>query len=585
MGDDIAYACAFDPSCLIGSRMAFHDVVTADGLRWRIVAPYQDVLLGPSGLRLAEWLADGSARLVKQNAQRAIYRVHLPGLSFYLKQNRISNSRAWLRDLVRAPKAAIEYDRACQLAARGVKSIEPIAVGVSASWRPGDSYLLTRTLEFTKPLSTYLESTLPALPQHARLRHQLAKQLGQLMARLHQAGVRHDDLHPGNILIRHCADGSFELVIIDLHAAHLSTSLSWSDRRDNLVMLNRWFILRANRSDRLRFWLSYLSMTAGHNLNGEQRHRALDLEERTWESNSRFWKHRDRRCLVSNRYYRKVTAKSIVGHTVSDLDSTSLAELLHDPDAIFTRPGAMLLKDGRSSTVAELTVTVGGVPTAAILKRFRVTSAADPLRALVRRSPAVRSWVFGHGLRERRLPTPRPLAILRCQQQGLTFTEYLLTEKVAEAVDLAQFMAVLQRLSGAERQSRLREAIDQLARLVRELHRRRLRQRDLKASNILVQLSRAGVDSFFGPFFLIDLVGVHYLKPTDNHSRLRDLTRLHASFTRTTILTRSDKLRLLRVYLQCGLFGRHTWKQWWRAIDQATVAKIERNRRSGRPLC
>ncbi len=66
--------------------------------------------------------------------------------------------------------------------------------------------------------------------------------------------------------------------------------------------------------------------------------------------------------------------------------------------------------------------------------------------------------------------------------------------------------------------------------------------------------------------------------------RVQNLARLHASFFQNPALTRTDKLRFLRSYLQWGLVGREGWKQWWKDIERATLAKVARNRRSGRPL-
>ena len=66
--------------------------------------------------------------------------------------------------------------------------------------------------------------------------------------------------------------------------------------------------------------------------------------------------------------------------------------------------------------------------------------------------------------------------------------------------------------------------------------------------------------------------------------RVQNLTRLNASFVHGGALTRTDRLRFLRVYLEWGLHGRTGWKSWWREVEQATEAKIRRNQRSGRPL-
>ena len=78
--------------------------ITLAGMRWLIAAEYRDLLLGPEGLRLQEWLQTGQAVAVKHGPHRAVYQVDLPGLSFYLKHNRVTDLRTWVRQLVRPSK-------------------------------------------------------------------------------------------------------------------------------------------------------------------------------------------------------------------------------------------------------------------------------------------------------------------------------------------------------------------------------------------------------------------------------------------------------------------------------------------------
>ena len=66
--------------------------------------------------------------------------------------------------------------------------------------------------------------------------------------------------------------------------------------------------------------------------------------------------------------------------------------------------------------------------------------------------------------------------------------------------------------------------------------------------------------------------------------RVRDLARLNASLLRHALLTRADRLRFLRTYLNWGLHGREGWKGWWRDVEKATGRKVLRNLRKGRPL-
>jgi tRNA A-37 threonylcarbamoyl transferase component Bud32 len=110
---------------------------------------------------------------------------------------------------------------------------------------------------------------------------------------------------------------------------------------------------------------------------------------------------------------------------------------------------------------------------------------------------------------------------------------------------------------------------------VRAMHERQLSHRDLKAGNILA--SDEGV-------WLIDLVGMRVFRHLPREERVQNLTRLHASFHASPLLTRTDKLRFLRTYQNWGLHSSGTWKKWWIAIDHATRAKVARNHKRGRPL-
>ena len=567
--------------------------VTTPGVRWRVLPDCRDLLFGPEGLRLQEWLRGGMAQVVKHGPHRTVYRVVLPELSFYLKHYRLADLRAWARQLVRPAKARMEFDRALAIAARQVPTFSPLAVGEGHGQGPCDSFLITRSLENAEPVSAFVESSLPQYSpaRHALLRRRLAEELGAFVAKLHNTGIVHHDLHAANILVHVHGDDRLSLHLIDLHAVNLGRPLGWRVSRDNLVVMNRWFVLRASRSDRLRFWLAYCRTRLGP-AQGETgasgpeqcvlprscyawRDLARDLEEQTWRSNLRFWAHRDRRCRESNRYYHRVHTRGVAGYAVRELDPDVLANLMADPDVPFKLPGVKLLKDSRSSTVAEFDLRIWGQSRRVIYKRFRVTSWRDPWAALAQITPAVRSWIYGHGLRERCLATARPLAALHRRRGRLLYEGYLLTEKILDAVDLHGYLSQLQKLDAEAGLTLLRRRIDQVATIIKGLHRRQLSHRDLKAGNILVARDRV---------WLIDLVGIKLYRQLSFGRRVQNLARLHASFYKNSQVTRTDKLRFLRAYSQWGLFGKGGWKNWWRKIDAATQAKVQRNLRSGRPL-
>src|SRR5262249_45029751 len=114
--------------------------LSAGGLRWFVRPECRDLLLGADGLRLAEWLNAGLARVVKHGPHRPVSRARLPGLDFPLKHYRLADNRAWLRQLVRPSQARAEFTRALAVAARDVPTAVPLALGehrVAAG--PGES--------------------------------------------------------------------------------------------------------------------------------------------------------------------------------------------------------------------------------------------------------------------------------------------------------------------------------------------------------------------------------------------------------------------------------------------------------------
>jgi tRNA A-37 threonylcarbamoyl transferase component Bud32 len=552
-------------------------------------------LFGPGGLRLAEWQASGAAHVVKQAPHRTVWHVMLPGLDMHLKHYPVADPRTWLRSRVRSSKARREYDRTFAVRQRGVPTFEPLAFGESD--HRSASYLLTRTLAGAVPLGDFLEA-LPAAwseSRKARFRQRLAKILAQLLAGMHDAGVTHDDLHPGNILLQLDTADEPQLSLIDLHAVRLGPPLSWPLARANLVMLNRWFALRSDRADRLRFWHAY---QAARRLSCNPAEVVRDLEARTARSNLAFWHAHDRRCLGGNRHFRRVGRGAVHGAVVADLDEAALAGLLADPDTPFRDPAARFLKNSPTSSVVEFELPSAAGLRRVVYKRFATAGTVDQLAALVRPTAAMRSYLLGHGLRLRCLPTPRPLGVWHRWRCGLPAEGYLLTEKVPQTQDLRAFVDALAALPPCQRLRRLRRLVDRVARLVGLLHQRHLSHRDLKAANLLVSpapciITGRGVAPLDAipdgagredHVWFIDLVGVRRHRKLRRRRRLQNLARLNASFLAHPALTRSDRLRFLRVYLRWGLHGRLGWKRWWRQVGEATQAKVRRNLRNGRPL-
>jgi len=531
--------------------MTSTDPVAINHVRWTFSPAGRDTLRDDD-LRLNEHIVAGRATVVKHGGHRTVYRIALGNETVYWKVCRLYGPRAWWRDFFRGPKARLEFDRARELAGRRIATVEPLAWGRMGGFWPPASHLITRELEQTIPLDEYL---LDHPPQSPKGRRALTAALASFIARLHDAGVTHPDLHPGNLLVRELG-GSHEFFLIDVHDAQLGQPLDRAARRANLVLLNRWFQIRCTRTDRMRFWRAY---------GGADDERRVEAE--TEQSIMRLWESREGRCFRTNRTFRKVSARGVSGHALAALTAGVVDPLLADPDAPFQWPQADILKNSRSATVCRWAIVAG--LDSVVYKRFRMTRSSDPLANLVRPSGALRSWQSGHAFLDRGLPTPQPRLVFQRRRLGLPTVGYLLCEEVPQARHLHEVLKSGSRVSN-------HKLIDTLARWIRLMHERGVSHRDLKAANILVNSG--------GECQFIDLVGVRLQRNVRRRLRVRDLARLNASFVSMAEVSRTDRLRFLRVYLLWGLRGSAGWKEWWREAAQATEAKVRRNALRNRPL-
>ena len=83
---------------------------------------------------------------MKENHQRTILRVELPEGAVFVKRIRANTPRAWWREILRPPKARLEFENALALRERGLPAVEPLAWGTADSHWPGESFLVTRAL-------------------------------------------------------------------------------------------------------------------------------------------------------------------------------------------------------------------------------------------------------------------------------------------------------------------------------------------------------------------------------------------------------------------------------------------------------
>lgn len=555
---------------------------SAGRIDWHVEPAWQDALLVDGCLPLARWIREGTARIVKDGPHRTVYRVDLPARSVYVKHYRC---RRWLRaarHLFRASSSRREWRGTREVARRGVATVEPVALGEER--RGGlvaDSFFVTAALPGTQALDRYIDAHLPRLPPRARAvaRRMLVVALARFTAAAHRAGVDHDDLHTGNLLVQSQAaeadapDDLPRLFLIDLPGVRLSGPLAWRRTRASLAALDATLLRRSSRAERWRFWQEYLRQRPELAL-GDARAAALEVAQRSRAHLRHVLRGRDDRALRANRDFQCL--RSVAGRAwgTRDIAVEELRGLLDDPAGVLRRGQHDPVKISHRSLIVEAELpTAQGVRHVAY-KRWREASWWKRLASRWRRSRAISAWRLGHALLNRGIATARPLAAI--EPAGRPGESYLATEWIADAENLHLFCWRIAEYPAAERVRRTRQAAAALGKLIGRLHAWQIAHRDLKGCNLL--LAERGEDVAAWP---IDLDGVRIRRRLSVSERADNLARLATSMELHPWLTRSDRCRFLRAYvgqvpeLACGY-------QWlWRAVARRSRALTARMRRRG----
>ena len=356
------------------------DWTSLGDIGWWVRPDWRGALLGPKGLKLEEWRRCGRLSTVKEGPQRVVYRVALPEGGVFIKHFLVPGWREMIRQWFRRGKGRNEAKRAAKLAAIGVPTIVPIALGEQ---RRGnflfENYLITAEIPQTVPLDDFVERVLPSLdePRRTRVRHDLAIGLAELTARLHDAGFLHTDFHPGNLLVRLDELDRPRLAMIDLDALRVRTRIGWREARANLALLNHYFWLRSGRTDRQRFVSAYLRARRVDPPDPHAFARGIEVATRAWAE--RLWRRWGRRCQSTNKYFKTFWNQTAWAVAARAVDRNTMRELLVDPDAPFSWPDTVLLKDSRTTTVAEVTLAGVASPNPRYLQAFQPQKMARPV--------------------------------------------------------------------------------------------------------------------------------------------------------------------------------------------------------------
>jgi len=543
-----------------------------------------DFLVGAGALDVWKLAEHPSARLVRKAPQLIAFEVSLAregeaALELFVKIFLRPRLRDLVRDLGRRGRGMKEWKAGLALERMGIGTVRCLAAGERRSAGVlREDCIITEVARGVTTLERLVTEEIAKLDgaERGRALRRGAITLARFLRRLADNGVCHRRLHAYNILV--VKDASAEAgwtPMTDLAVSKRSGPLPLGVRLRDLTQLNRFFLSAAPRTTRLRFWKEYVRGIPF--LEEHWRAYARLVEEHTERARERLWKLRDRYCLGTNRRFRRFRLGRMRGHTVRGMMRLPREVLAGIPERGRVMPDATLLKESGGTRVWEQEVDFGGEHCTIVVKDERREWGERLWRTFFRRVGAVEEWRSAHALLARGLPAAEPLAAMESRTVGLLRRSCLVTRKVENVGNLADFVRRTFTKDASEETRRLgRRLARTIGRLVRTLHERGFTQRDLKPANILVCRAEGEPPEDVG-FVLVDFKGIRHRRKVTERERARDIARLAAGFVteESGDVRATDRMRFLDEYLSGSGMPEERRREFGAAIDEGVRKKLE----------
>lgn len=355
-------------------------------------------------------------------------------------------------------------------------------------------------------------------------RRETLVRLGESVAKLHEAGFVHGDLHLGNGILT--LGG--KVVWLDFQRSRRSKTAR--ARSKDLGDLD--FSLRfhgCSLADRIR-----VRQAALGNLAGEEACTALRAVGRASEKRRHdYFQNRNRHSLRAQGLFESTRVGRFHGLRVRDFSDAALAQALEAHLGDASCPDREILKQDARAHVSAVRTGDHRV----VVKQVRKAGLRRQLADVFRGSPGRRAWVAGHGLNARGIGAARPVAFLERRILGLPVSSLVILE------DQRPGRPAHEGPPGALR-------IEALFRLAVDLHRQGISHGDLQAHHIYIDPEEPT------RVRLIDLEGVRFVRRLSDEDRIQALAELNASLPEEQ-LADAERLEAFAHYAQLLPFSGH----------------------------
>ena len=461
-----------------------------------------------------------------------------PKGDLFLKRYKIRGFKEMLKYLVVPSKARNEWQMAQQALAKGILTPVPLAMAERRKRRLlQDALLITQAIVPSAPL-------IELIPEKGQ--EELFFGTARLLRGAHEAGLFHQDLHAGNILV-----GMTEkkLYLIDLHRSRFLRSVSRRRRRWNLAQF--FYSLQAwlSPEDKMAFLQQYDEEE--DILKGKLEQGLKEIERQEQRIHRRHMRSRTKRCLKESGGFYVATEQGWQIWGRRGWKPQGLLKIVTRHRAIVDKGKEGLIKADRRTAITLFNYK----ETRLCVKEYRYPGPWQPWKELFRRSKGRKGWLMGNGLVVRGIGGVIPQALLEKRRRGLLQEAFLIMETPPGYSELDRYLVMA---FAAQRDDTRREAfLDAFADFMAHLYLQGIIHRDLKTCNIMV---REGSDTWH--FGLVDMDDVRLDKKINLRRFLKGLIQLHTSTP--LFMEMSDRIKFLRRYLQ--LIGRDDIREIMREV-------------------